>query len=350
MPPRNGSTRLGVAVAILLVMVAAVIIGLRLNQGGSRPENGDSATDHAPVAREGAPSVRLEPAVLDFGSVPPNAGLPESFDIINDGDEPITLASLTPSCSCLHAETKTSLIPPGERLRVDVRYQTGNRQDQQVAHSLSLMFEGYLGSVTMPVRSVTIHLYHAQATNDPNRITITSADGSPVSVTEHPPFVTGVITPAAPRDTVILNLRQGEEDDDRTRPSRLVLKHTRFGELVIDWPVPNVGEWPAVPRPPQPQVRPVPMNIDVPAAARGEAVVVETVLSGLRPEQVNRLDTVGDGPNPFTAKIVEHEPVDGGVRVRLELTFEHESRRTGSILFLFDGDPLCRVRVRPVGE
>lgn len=350
MSASDGNVRPGLLLAILLVFVAAVIIGLRLGSGPADPnlnEPPDSTGGEvAPIATVEAPNVRFEPAFLDFGEVPPSTVLPETVEIINEGEQSVTLASLIASCGCLIAETDESVIEPGGRITMRVRYQTGDRQDQQVSYTITAMFEHHMNGIQLPVRSNTIHLYNVAAGDEPNRVTVTSVDGTPVTVVEHPAFVERVITPSAPRDTVILLTRQGAADDDRVRPARLELKHPRFGSVVIDWPMPEPGEWPIAPRPPEPQVLPDPLELELPPAVEGEPVMISLVLRGLRAGQVSRLEAVSDGPRPFVAEIIEHEAVAEGVRLSIRLMFDHRARRAGSILFRFDGEPLCRVRLK----
>lgn len=350
MSASDGNPRPGLLLAILLVIIAAVIIGLRLGSNPAGPNGnespGSTGGEVAPIATMEAPNVRFEPAFLDFGEVPPGTVLPETVAIINDGGRTVTLASLIASCGCLIAETDESVIEPGGRITMRVRYQTGDRQDQQVSYTITAMFEHHMNGIMLPVRSNTIHLYNVADGDEPDRITVSSVDGTPVTVAEHPPFVERIITPAAPRDTVILITRQGAEDDDRARPARLEMKHPRFGSIFIDWPAPEPGEWPVAPRPPLPQVLPDPLDLKLPPAVEGEPVIVELVLRGLRAGQVSRLEAVSDGPRPFVAEIIEHEAVAEGVRLSIRLMFDHRARRAGSILFRFDGEPLCRVRLK----
>lgn len=352
MPTPDGKSRWPLIVAVVLLAGAAIIIGLRVGRSTTpAPEgNTDDSSETAPLVNPTTPPVRFEPAFLDFGEVPPNAVLPELVRIINEGDQPVTLAALIPSCACIGAETATSAILPGGALDVRIRYQTGDRAEQQVSYTLTATFEGYMGGIQLPVRSSTTHLYRVAATDEPHRITITSADGSPISITSHPAFVEQVIVAAAPPDTAILVVRQGLADDDRTRMSALELDHPRFGRIVIDWPVPQPGEWPVPPRTPLPQVQPEPLEVALPNTADGEPVLVTVVLRGLRESQLERLTTIGDGPRPFIAEIADHRAVETGVELTMRLMFDFRARRAGSILFLYDGEPLCRVGLRSQEE
>ena len=74
----------------------------------------------APVARTlpaGAPQPDLDVPVVrwDWGTIPAQPPVAQTFPIQNRGNEPLLVSNVTTSCGCTIADLSSSVIPPGQR-------------------------------------------------------------------------------------------------------------------------------------------------------------------------------------------------------------------------------------------
>lgn len=345
-----------IVVAVILVVIAGAVLGRRLARNAA--ENTDPSQRHE--LRDGAGTTgeaivdiatlaAFTPTMLDFGDVPPNATLPQVVTLRNLAAHPLRLATLHTSCGCLIARSASSIIPPGEALEIEIRFTTGSRPAQRVAYTVSATFEGIPASLHLPVRARTMNLlaFDTGAEDDPSRATVQALDGASLRLIEHPAFLTVMepAEPAAASSSFLLSLRRGVEEDAVAPRPMLIFQHPRHGRLVIDWPAPSPGAWPALPAAPLPQVEPRPLRAVVtPDQLRaGETLAIELV--GLTLADLAHVTFRTEGLRPFEVAMIEHAATNEGLRLIVRLSAEPTTWIGGAIVVMYDHQPLGTIRL-----
>lgn len=73
-------------------------------------------------ARSGRPSARLDEVVKDLGAVPSNRKVEVRWTLHNDGDAPLEISAIRPSCDCVSAEASAKRVPPAGEATVVVTF------------------------------------------------------------------------------------------------------------------------------------------------------------------------------------------------------------------------------------
>lgn len=67
----------------------------------------------------------------DFGTVEPDGYYEHDFHFTNDGDEPLEILSVKPSCGCITAKVDKNTLQPGESGTMHIRFASGKRTGHQ---------------------------------------------------------------------------------------------------------------------------------------------------------------------------------------------------------------------------
>jgi len=108
------------------VFVGALALGVSLN-GCSRKKTSDKATADAAVS---ASKIELPNKLHDFGTVTEGDKLKHTFEVKNSGSSPLVIDRVSTSCGCVVAELKNKTIAPGEKIDMEVTFDTAGRRGQ----------------------------------------------------------------------------------------------------------------------------------------------------------------------------------------------------------------------------
>ena len=105
------------------------------------------------TAQVPAPKAVVKPAIFDFGKVAPGALIEASFTIFNEGNAPLDIQKIVPSCGCMAPSLAKNTIAPGESEILSAKFNSKGFFGPQVknvrlytndpqANSLLLTFRG----------------------------------------------------------------------------------------------------------------------------------------------------------------------------------------------------------------
>jgi len=92
-----------------------------------RPDRTAAPAAGPDAGRDAAPPIRLEPALLDFGTVDPHATLEGEILIHNVSGEPVTIVKTVSSCTCTVVDLMNVTIEPGASVPMPVTFESGTR-------------------------------------------------------------------------------------------------------------------------------------------------------------------------------------------------------------------------------
>ncbi len=78
------------------------------------------------------PRITIPQPVFDFGTVAQGATVTHNFDVINQGDAPLTITRIQPSCGCTAAVPAKATLLPNESVPITVTYDTTGFQGYEV--------------------------------------------------------------------------------------------------------------------------------------------------------------------------------------------------------------------------
>lgn len=104
----------------------------------------------AAVERNAGLPVRVEPVVASFGELQSNTTGTMEVKIHNTGDEPLTFARVTTSCSCTQGSIEHREIVPGDAAILTIRYDAGNINGYEMKRHFAWI-EGGRRPVEIPV-------------------------------------------------------------------------------------------------------------------------------------------------------------------------------------------------------
>ena len=70
----------------------------------------------------GQPRLRLDEPHYEFGRIAPGATVTHRFKASNEGDRPLTISRLNPSCGCTSTLVGKSTLAPGESTELEVTF------------------------------------------------------------------------------------------------------------------------------------------------------------------------------------------------------------------------------------
>lgn len=71
------------------------------------------------------PVARVDRDVHDFGLLDPHTAMTHSFNVTNDGEDPLALKVASTSCKCTTGKLVAGLLQPGESTKVTLEWNTG---------------------------------------------------------------------------------------------------------------------------------------------------------------------------------------------------------------------------------
>lgn len=70
-----------------------------------------------------SPKIELSTTSFDLGDINPDDGIrTETFFVMNKGDSPLKIKSISTSCGCTEAEVESKEIMPGQQTKLTVTY------------------------------------------------------------------------------------------------------------------------------------------------------------------------------------------------------------------------------------
>ncbi|MCO8121818.1 DUF1573 domain-containing protein [Stieleria sp. TO1_6] len=76
------------------------------------------------------PVARIDQQSHDFGMINPHSTASHTFEISNDGDDPLSLSIRETSCKCTIGDLKSDLLLPGETTEITLTWNTGYKEDR----------------------------------------------------------------------------------------------------------------------------------------------------------------------------------------------------------------------------
>jgi hypothetical protein len=83
----------------------------------------------------------FEPAILDLGEQPQDVEITRTVQLVNTSPSALQITAVRPSCVCVKTDFEPTVIQPGQRLPVNVTFETRDRGGRRV-NSLYLVVEG----------------------------------------------------------------------------------------------------------------------------------------------------------------------------------------------------------------
>jgi hypothetical protein len=90
------------------------------------PVQADQPTDSSEAAR-----LTFEQTVFDFGEVEEGTIVAHTFSFVNTGTVPLLISDARSTCGCTVPEWPREAISPGEEGVINVRFDTGQKMNQQ---------------------------------------------------------------------------------------------------------------------------------------------------------------------------------------------------------------------------
>ncbi|HMN96771.1 MAG TPA: DUF1573 domain-containing protein [Phycisphaerales bacterium] len=147
-----------------------------------------SPLTHAAV--DAVPPIRIDPPSKDFGFVRPLTENKVVFKLWNQGDRPLEIAAVTPSCKCTTTnELAGTVIQPGEYAELGAQIDAGAAIGVKGAN-IKVLVDGYSQVLTLSLRAEVSQLLRITpgyinaigAANEQGRLVIEATDGQPFSI------------------------------------------------------------------------------------------------------------------------------------------------------------------------
>lgn len=137
-----------------------------------------------------APPLDVVPPVLDFGFIAPNQDATGSVKLVNQGEEPLLVLAVEPSCKCTTlSELAGTVIEPGSAVELEAVLEGAPNPSVKTA-SIKVLVDGYAvvktidlrAEIALPIRAVPPHINAVRGQNRQGRIVVQSNDGRPFSI------------------------------------------------------------------------------------------------------------------------------------------------------------------------
>lgn len=138
----------------------------------------------------GPPPLRADPVALDFGFLAPGEDRSGEVTLTNTSDQPVTILTLQPTCTCTTTSSLTgTIIPPGGNVRFEAKLGSSVVPGPRKA-TVKILAEGFgqalemdvRGEVAMPLRAVPSAITPPPAGPGRGRFVIESVDRKPFKV------------------------------------------------------------------------------------------------------------------------------------------------------------------------
>jgi len=139
---------------------------------------------------DGPPPVRLEPAVLDFGILPPNATKEGVVKLVNTGSRELEILTVQPSCKCTTTDDLAGRkIAPGGFVELKATMKAQSAPGKKSAE-IKVLIDGYSQvlpvqlkqEVSLPIRVSPSYLNVVSGQPQTGRTVIESIDGKPFRI------------------------------------------------------------------------------------------------------------------------------------------------------------------------
>jgi hypothetical protein len=198
--------RRGVRTSVVTVLVAGLLApGVGCERAGevgvpavdrtradAAPQDAGAGSAEVPPivsAPTSSPPVVFDPPTLDFGIIPPNTDRTGTVAVRNEGDAPVRILSLKPTCKCTTlSDLAGAVIEPGEAVTLTTELQ-GQAMSGQRKAAVKFAFAGYdevltveiRAEVALPVRVLPGILNMARETTS-GHVVVESMDGRPFTI------------------------------------------------------------------------------------------------------------------------------------------------------------------------
>jgi len=139
---------------------------------------------------QGPPPIRLQPARLDFGFVPPSSASTGSVELVNTADRPLKILAVQPSCKCTTiSDLAGKEIPAGGSIELEATLDAQPAPGPKRAQ-IRVLVEGYTQVVTvelqaevaLSVRVTPPYINAVEGKNQTGRLVVQSTDGTPFRI------------------------------------------------------------------------------------------------------------------------------------------------------------------------
>lgn len=136
------------------------------------------------------PPIRMEPSVLDFGFITPNAKVDGSVKLKNVSSKPIKILAVQPTCKCTTLNNLAGTeIPPGGAVELVAAMDGGPNPGPKTA-AVKVLVEGFArpvevdlkAEISLPIRAIPPYINAVRDQNKKGRIVIESITGKPFRI------------------------------------------------------------------------------------------------------------------------------------------------------------------------
>jgi hypothetical protein len=148
------------------------------------------ATEEAEEPKDEAPPITLDPAVLDFGIVPPSETRSGVVKIVNTGTRELEILTVQPSCKCTTLEDLAGKkIPVGGFVELKAEMKAQSSPGSKKAE-VKILIDGYTqvvnvilrNEVSLPVRVTPAYLNVVPGQPESGRLVVESIDKQPFRI------------------------------------------------------------------------------------------------------------------------------------------------------------------------
>jgi hypothetical protein len=98
-----------------------------------------------PLQMEAAPAelakIKFDSDSYDFGEITQGDVVKHKFSFVNDGDHPLTLESVKPSCGCTATNYTKEAIAPGETGEIEAQFNSAGKMGRQMKY-ITIVYNG----------------------------------------------------------------------------------------------------------------------------------------------------------------------------------------------------------------
>jgi copper(I)-binding protein len=206
-----------------------------------------------PATAHGVQHITVSQPVFDFGSVPQGKKVEHAFLIKNNGDTPLSIKSIRPSCGCTAANAATLQVQPGKSTEIKVTFNSSNfagvihktiiletDDPKTPVHTLALK-GSVIEEVTVSPRQINLGLLKANATKE-TAVTVVNNGRSPIkllSVKTPLPQIIATLSKnlIKPGESGIINVIASLRSGDQLLSGYLTIKTDAPGRAEIIVPI-----------------------------------------------------------------------------------------------------------------
>jgi len=136
------------------------------------------------------PPIRIEPPMLDFGFITPNAKVQGSVKLQNTSSEPITILAVQPTCKCTTLnDLAGKVVPAGGAVELTAAMDGGPNPGPKTA-AVKVLVDGFArplevdlkAEISLPIRAIPPYINAVRDQNSRGRIVVESITGEPFRI------------------------------------------------------------------------------------------------------------------------------------------------------------------------